>query len=171
MGCQQSHFILKLCESFVLYSHFVSSTWVTVMYLWFSCAVYYSVKITQSHALHCRFLNDPFSTVWFYFVESWLTVCYNIIKNRKWRCSVWEVGEELDISADKMKNMRDKNFHTSNLIWLLSDLEDFYRNEQFAKIANFSYNIFLLYLKKWNNTFLTLKIFYWTLIKCSTIWE
>jgi hypothetical protein len=166
MGCQQCHFILKLCENFIWYSHFVSGTWVTVMYWWLSCALHYGVKITQSHALHCRFLNDPFSIVWSYFLDRWLTVCYNIIKNRKWQCA-----EELNILGDKMKNARDENFHTSNLISLLSDFEDFYRNEQFTKLAHFSCNIFLLYLEKLNKTSLPWKVFHWTLIKSSPIWE
>jgi hypothetical protein len=122
--------------------------------------------------MHCSasVLMIQYPLFGFIFLESQLMVCCNIIKNRTWQCSICEVAEELDILANEMKNMRGENFHTSKLI-LLSDFEDFYSNAQFTKVANFSYNIFLSYLEKWNNTFLPLKVFHWILLKNSPIWE
>jgi hypothetical protein len=95
------------------------------------------------------FFNDPLSIVWFHFLES----------------------EELDILANKMKRRRDENFCTSKLISLLSDVEDFYSNDEFLEVANSFSNRFLLYLEKWSNTFLLLKAFCWTLLKNPLVWE
>jgi hypothetical protein len=70
-----------------------------------------------------------------------------------------------------MRNRRDEIFCTSKLILLLSDVEDFYSNDKFSEVANSFSNTFLLYLEKWSNTFLLLKVFCWTLLKNPLVWE
>jgi hypothetical protein len=59
-----------------------------------------------------------------------------------------KVAEELGILANKMKSRRDENFHTSKLISLLSDAEDFYSNDKLSEVADSFSNTFLLYLEK-----------------------
>jgi hypothetical protein len=104
-------------------------------------------------------------------LESQLKVCCSTTKIESDAISRSEVAEELDILANKMKSKIDENFRTSNLISLLSDVEDFYRNHKFSEVANSFFNIFLLYLEKWSNTFLLLKVFRWTLLKNPLVWE
>jgi hypothetical protein len=70
-----------------------------------------------------------------------------------------EVAEELDILANKMKSRRDENVCTSKFVSILLDVEDFYSNDKFSEVANSFSDTFLLYLEKWNNTFLPLKAF------------
>jgi hypothetical protein len=118
------------------------------------------------------FFNDPVSIVWFHFLESQLKVCCNSIKKiESDTISGSEVAEEPDILANKMKSKRDENFCTSKLISLLSDVEDYYSNDKFLEVANSFSNKFLLYLEKWSNTFLPLKVFCWTLLKNPLVWE
>jgi hypothetical protein len=112
------------------------------------------------------------SIVWFHFLESQLNVCCNTIKKiESDAISGSEVAEELDILANKMKSRRDENFRTSEFISLLSNVEEFYGNDKFSKVANSFSNTFLLYLEKWSNTFLPLKAFHWTLLKDPLVWE
>jgi hypothetical protein len=53
-------------------------------------------------------------------------------------------GYEVDTSSNKMKSMRDENFHTTKLISLLSDV---YSNEQFTEASNSFYDTFLVFRK------------------------
>jgi hypothetical protein len=82
-----------------------------------------------------------------------------------------EVAEEMDILEYTMKSRRDKNFRTSKLISLLSDVEDFYSNDKFSEVANYFSNTFLLYLEKWSNTFHLLEVFRWVLLKNPLVWK
>jgi hypothetical protein len=85
-------------------------------------------------------------SIWFHFLESQLKVCCNTIKEiESDNISGSEVAEELDILANKLKSRRDANFHTSKLISLLSDVEDFYSSDKFSEVANSFSNTFLLY--------------------------
>jgi hypothetical protein len=70
-----------------------------------------------------------------------------------------------------MKSRTDKNVRISKLISLLSDVEDFYSNNKFSEVVNSFPNTFLLYLEEWNNTFLPLKAFRWTLLKNPLVWK
>jgi hypothetical protein len=70
-----------------------------------------------------------------------------------------------------MKSRRNENFRTSKLISLLSDVGDFYSNDKFSEVANSFFDTFLLYLEKWRNTFLSLKVSRWTLLEHLLAWE
>jgi hypothetical protein len=76
-----------------------------------------------------------------------------------------EVAVELDFLSNKIKSRRDQYFHTTELISLLSDVEDIHSNEQFTEVASSFYNTFLLYLEKWSNSVLPLLMLHWTLLK------
>jgi hypothetical protein len=71
--------------------------------------------------------NDPVSHVWIYFLESEMIVS-SISMKKIQRDSILgsAVTIELDILSNKMKSRRDKNFHTTKLMSLLSDVEDVY---------------------------------------------
>jgi hypothetical protein len=115
---QQSHFIINLYEEIVLHIYFISGTWVTIMcwrfveytILWHndytpSCIILLVFLITQSP------LFDSISwRINWKFVIILQKANNDIILGS-------EVARELDTLVNKMKNMREKHFHTQILYY------------------------------------------------------
>ncbi|VVC30830.1 Ribonuclease H-like domain [Cinara cedri] len=71
------------------------------------------------------FFNDPISKVWFYFLQSQLkVVCNTVIKIEGDKKSTCKVAEELKILVEKIKNRKNQNFLTSNILSMLNDLKN-----------------------------------------------
>lgn len=120
------------------------------------------------------FFNDPMSKVWFYFLQSQLkVVCDTVTKIEGDKISACEVAEELEILVGKIKNRKNQNFLTSNILSILNDLKNnnMYDQNSFKKSTDLFYNTFLSYIEKWGCHFDELKVFRWVqLINCPT-WE
>ena len=73
----------------------------------------------------------------------------------------------------KIKNRKNQNFLTSNILSMLNDLKNnnMYDQNSFRKSTDVFYNTFLSYIEKWGCHFDELKVFRWVqLINCPT-WE
>lgn len=120
------------------------------------------------------FFNDPMSIVWFHFLQSQLkVVCDTVTKIEGDKISACEVADELEILVGKIKNRKNLNFLTTNILSLLNDLKNnnMYNENSFKKSTDLFYNTFLSYIEKWGCHFDQLKIFRWVqLINCPT-WE
>jgi len=70
------------------------------------------------------FFNDPMSIVWFHFLQSQLkVVCNTVTKIEGDKISACEVAEELEILVGKIKNRKNLNFLTTNILSLLNDFK------------------------------------------------
>ncbi|KAF0702521.1 Uncharacterized protein FWK35_00028003 [Aphis craccivora] len=102
------------------------------------------------------------SIVWFHFLQNQLKVV----------CDTKEINcRGIRNLVGKIKNRKNLNFLTTNILSLLNDLKNnnMYNENSFKKSTDLFYKIFLSYVGKWGCHFDQLKIFRWVqLINCST---
>jgi len=95
-------------------------------------------------------------------------LCDTTIKIEGDEISACEVEEELEILVGKIKNRKNKNCLTKNILSLLND--NMYDKNSFKKSTDLFYNNFLSYIQKWVCHFDELKVFRWVqLINCPTL--
>ncbi|KAL4122741.1 hypothetical protein QTP88_015022 [Uroleucon formosanum] len=100
-------------------------------------------------------------------------VCDTVTKIEGDKISACEVAEELEILVGKIKNRKNLNFLTTNILSLLNDLKNnnMYYENSFKKSTDLFYNTFLSYVEKWGCYFDQLKIFRWVQLINFPTWE